>query len=479
VSAPIVWIVFPGVIAGVLYLLRKWARLVKAIGVLTAILLSLLAWQLPIGKAIPLVALPQIPSLIIADSLTILGRQFILTDGSRSALMIIYLGTAVWFIGASTIQINRLFIPLCLAIAALLTAAISVEPFLYAALFIQMAVLFSIPILSPPGQKVSRGVLRFLIFQTLGMILLVFSGWMVSTIELYPNDSMMILRTSVLLGLGLAMAMSVFPFTTWIPIVAAETPPFSTAFVFFTLPEVISLFALNIFSQFSWLQFAPTVYLSITIVGLIMIISAGFWSIFQNNLGRIFGYAVISEIGLLLITIGQILSAVLLNPASETNLTTRLPLAEYFFALMLPRGLNIAIWALSLSIIKTKSKDLNMESARGIAYQLPIASLSLVLASFSLAGLPLLAGFPVRTVLGIGIAQQSPFLAPLTFIGYFGLVIASLRSLSVLVSRTGERIWQRKESRPQLFLLFLGCLFLIMVGTFPQLFLNGLAVFLP
>ena len=478
-SAPFVWIIIPGLVSVALYLLRKWTRLVKSVGIFIAIILGLLAWQIPFGKAIPLGALPFIPTLTLAERLTVFGRQFILTDASRSALVIIYIGTALWFIGASTIPISRLFIPLCLAMASLLTAAISVEPFLYAALFIQMAVLLGVPILSPPGQRVSRGVLRFLIFQTLGMILLLFSGWMVSNIELYPNDTMMILRTSVLLGLGFAMAMSVFPFYTWIPLVAEETPPFSTAFVFFTLPEVISLFALNIFTQFSWLQLAPTVYLSFSLVGMIMIASGGFWSIFQNNLGRIFGYAVISEIGLVIIAVGQILSAVQVSPYDGTNLITRLPLAEFFFALLLPRGLNLAIWALSLAIIKTKCKDLNLQSVRGIAYQLPIASLSLALASFSLAGLPLLAGFPVRAVLGIGIAQQSPLIAAFTLIGYFGLVIAALRSISVLVSPAVERLWQINETRPQLVLLSLGCIFLIMVGTFPQFFLNGLNTFLP
>jgi NADH:ubiquinone oxidoreductase subunit 2 (subunit N) len=475
----VVWIVFPGVVAAALYLLRKWTRLVKAVGIMVALILALLAWQVPIGKSIPLGAIPFLPSLTLAESLTIFGRSFILNDASRSALIIIYLGTAVWFIGASTIPVSRLFIPLGLAIAALLTAAISVEPFLYAALFIQMAVLLSVPILSPPGQTVSRGALRFLIFQTLGMILLVFSGWMVNNIELYPNDTLMILRTSVFIGLGFAMAMSVFPFNTWIPMVAAETPPFSTAYVFFTLPEVISLFAFNIFGQFSWLPFAPSVYLSFTIVGLIMIIGAGFWSIFQNNLGRIFGYAVITEIGLILITIGQILIAVQLSPVSNTNLITRLPFAEFFFALLLPRGLTLAIWALSLAIIKTKCKDLNLPSVRGIAYQLPVASIGLALASFSLAGFPLLAGFPVRAVLGIGIAQQTPWLAELTLIGYFGLIIAALRSISVLVSQPGERFWQLKETRLQFLLLLLGCLFLIIVGIFPRFFLNGLARLLP
>jgi NADH-quinone oxidoreductase subunit N len=478
-NAPILWIVVPGVAAGIFYLLRKYKRLVQSLAIALTLFLALLAWQLPIGVAIPLGPWPALPKLVLTESISFLGRQFLINDSARPALMIIYLGSALWFIGAATIPISRLFFPLGLAIAALLTAVISVQPFIYAALLIQMAVIVSVPILSPPGKPVPAGVIRFIIFQTIGMFLLVFSGWIVSSIEINANDPILVLRASVLLGLGFAMTMSVFPFNTWIPMVAKETHPYAAAFVFFTLPEVITLFAFNVFGRYSWLQTAPLINQFFTLVGLIMITGGGFWSIFQNNLGRIFGYAVITEIGLSMIAIGQIITTYQIDPISEINLITKFPLAEIFFALLLPRGLNLAIWALALSIIKATTMNLDFQSVGGKAYQFPFAVISLSLAGFSLAGFPLLAGYPVRTLLGAVIAQESPLIAGFSLVGYFGLVLATIRSIFVLFKSQEGRSWMLTETRSQLILLGLGCLILLIIGVFPSLFLSSRAILFP
>ena len=150
-NAPVIWIIFPILSAILLYLFRQYSRLVKIIGILICLFLALLAWQLPIGSPISLGPWPSLPAVTLSETLTVFGRQFILNDSSRSFLLIIYLGTASWVIGASVINVSRLFIPVSLLIAGLLTAAISVEPFLYAAFFIQITILSCVPLLSPPG----------------------------------------------------------------------------------------------------------------------------------------------------------------------------------------------------------------------------------------------------------------------------------------------------------------------------------------
>ena len=478
-SAAVIWIIFPIFAATVLYVLRWRTRLMQSFGIILALFLAGLAWQLPIGQPIILGPWQALPKVFISPNLSLLGRQFVLEDSARSALIIIYLGTAVWFIGSIAIKISRLFIPLGLAIAAILTASISVEPFIYAALLIEMAVILCVPILSPPGVPISRGVIRFLVFQTVGMILLLISGWMVDQVELNAIDTRLALRATAIVALGLAMAMSVFPFSTWITMVAENAHPYSAAFVFFTVPELVTLFAFSLFGRYAWLQQTPRIQLFFSLIGLFMIVGGGSLAIFQNNLGRILGYAVITEIGIFLITIGQILTEIQTNPVGSVNLIANVPLAEFFFAVLLPRGFALALWALTLSIIKSRTKSLDFQAVRGIAYSLPIVVLSLGLANFSLAGFPLLAGFPVRAVLGINIAQQNAALAGLTLFGYFGLVIAAIRSISILLKNQERTERQVNETRTQIFLLVSGCLILFIVGLFPQIIISGQRVLLP
>jgi NADH-quinone oxidoreductase subunit N len=183
-SAPVLWILVPGVMAVVLFFLRRWERLTAFLGVgLTLILSGLAAW-LNVGVVIRIFRW----SFSFTDTLSIFGRRFVLDNSARPALLAIYLVTAFWLGGVLAARVGRLAMPLGLGIIALLTAAYAVDPFLYAALLIEMAVLGSVPLLTPPGGPVGRGVLRFLVFQTLGMMLLLFTGWIMAGVEANPGD---------------------------------------------------------------------------------------------------------------------------------------------------------------------------------------------------------------------------------------------------------------------------------------------------
>ena len=153
-SSAILWIIFPGVVSGLLLIFYRRKIIVFVVGTAAAVLLAAFAWLVPIGEVINIGGF----SLTIEDNLSVLGRQLILGNDDRSALLLIYIGLAFWFIGSWVARTSPFFIPLGLAIAGLLTAALAVEPFLYAALIIEIVVLVSIPLLSPPGLNPGRGV---------------------------------------------------------------------------------------------------------------------------------------------------------------------------------------------------------------------------------------------------------------------------------------------------------------------------------
>ncbi|HZD55513.1 MAG TPA: proton-conducting transporter membrane subunit, partial [Anaerolineales bacterium] len=346
-----------------------------------------------------------------------------------------------------------------LAMIALLNAAIAVEPFLYAALLIELAVLLSIPFLAPPEESIGRGVLRYLTFQTLGVPFILFSGWILTGVESSPGAQDLGARAAVLIGLGFAFLLAVIPFHSWVPMLAQESHPYTVTFIFLLLPGAVTFFGLGFLDRYAWLRNFQELYLVLRVVGVAMVFVMGLWAAFQRHLGRILGYAVLFEIGLTLVSIG-------LTRGDQAGTSL-----EILFASLLPRGLALGVWALALTVIGSQTADLYYRDVQGIARRAPVAVGGLIFAHFTLVGLPLTAGFPVRLAFWENLAQVSPLIAIWAFLGNVGLLVGALRTLVVTVMGPDEEPWQPTENWIEQFFLVVGILALLLVGLLPQWFL--------
>jgi formate hydrogenlyase subunit 3/multisubunit Na+/H+ antiporter MnhD subunit len=183
----------------------------------------------------------------------------------------------------------------------------------------------------------------------------------------------------------------------------------------------------------------------------------GIWAAFQRHLGRILGYTVIFEIGLSLLAIS------LISDPVEGNM-----LMGIFFALLAPRAVALALWAEALSILQIHYPELTFERLRGAARQMPIASAGILLAQFSAAGLPILAGFPVQVALWSSLASRAPAGVFLAVLGNIGLIFAGMHTLAILITGPQDVPWSIKETRPQRFLISMGGLMIFIMGVVPQ-----------
>ncbi len=449
----------------VLFIFQNYRRLVLIVGITTAISLAGLAWLMPIGEQLSL----GVISFRLTDTLIVLGRQFVLSAGDQNSLVLIYLGLAFWFVGAYSARVSRLFIPLGLAIAGLITAVLAVEPFLYAALLIELIVLVSIPLLTSPGNQAGRGVIRYLVFQTLGFPFILFTGWLLSGAENSLLNAELLVLSYVMLGLGFWFLMGIFPFHSWIPMISEQSHPYAVAFLLYELPLGIALFAVGILDRYTWLRETAGLFQLLEIAGVIMILTGGVGAAFERNLGRLMGFAMLVEIGLstLAVRVG----------VAQTGADSVLGI---FFATFYPRALSLGVWALAaVTILRAvnpsgkvpiTSEVLTFKNIQGAARRFPIASLSLMLAQFSISGLPLLVGFPIRMALWSEIARESQVIATLALLGYFGLLAGSIRALAVLVMGSDEQGWETNETIGERLLLGLGGIALVVMGVFPQLF---------
>ncbi len=453
-SAPLLWIFLPIGLGGFTLLVQR-ERTLTWLGGMTSLILAGLGLIVPIDEALRFGPF----SLKVASTVLLFGRSLVLDASAKPLLVIIYGLTALWFFAAEAAGVGRRLIPLGLIMTGLLVAAIAVQPFLFAALLIEIAVLIAIPLLSPSERRPGRGLIRFLIYQTLGMPFILFAGWLLAGVEASPGDLALTIESTTMLGLGFAFLLAIFPLYTWMPLLTEEDSPFVVGFIFWLLPTVSIIFGMGFLDRYAWLRSSPQLSVALTTAGLLMVVTGGLWAAFQQHFGRMMAYAAIAETGFLLIALG-------LDPGLGVDLV---------FLLIIPRSLGLTLWALSLSTLGGEDRLLHFSDLQGRARFYPLASAGLILSALSTAGFPLLAGFPPEFAMWKALAQQSPGASLWFLIGLLGLLIAAVRMSAVLVRSGEETGWTFLENRPQRILFILEMAALLVLGIFPQILRSLLA----
>jgi len=447
-NAPNIWIIIP-LTAGVILLFISSSRGTTLVGGAIAAFLSLAALIIPIDQALLLGSF----SFKIASTVEILGRTLVLNTADGPVLALIFGVAAVWFFGAEAAGLSSRFVALGLAIIALLVGSIAVEPFLFAAPMLETASLLVIPLLVQPSQKAGRGTLRFLAYQTLAMPFILFSGWMLAGVEASPGDIALTSVAGIMLGFGFAFLLAVFPLYSWIPMLAEEAAPYAVGFLLWVLTTFAAIFALGFLDRYVWIRTSPQLESAIRFAGLFMVASGGIFAAFQRHLGRMMGYASIVGTGMLIL-------AMSLNSAVSVEIT---------FLLIIPRGLELALWSLGMTAIGQGTDSLRFSGVKGLARAYPVAVAALVLANLSAIGFPLLAGFPPRLALWEELARQSLGTVFWILIGALGLLTGAVRTLAVFVMAPENTPWKLNESWIQTMMLAIGIIALFIIGLFPQL----------
>lgn len=446
IPAPLLFIFLPLLITPLLYALRLrrwlWAEAATAAGV--AGLLAALASVMPLGA-----------SPWFSDSFSVLGRLFIMEPADRGLLTLIFLLAALIFLSAGLQIQARYFISAGMAALGLLAAAVFVRPFLFAAIFIELVAALMVFLLADERHPAPRGALRLLIYTSLGMPFILFTGWLLDVNATNPADTGVLVQATLCLGAGLALLLGVVPFHSWLPLIAEEAPPLATLYASTVARAPVILLMLKLLNTYSWLNSNPGVYAALELAGLVMVVIGALFVFGQRNLGRSVGYA-------LLIEAGAVLLAVSLGmPAG----------AEVALASLSQRGLSLWLWAMATDQLRRATlfgRD-QFDVVRGLGWRYPFAVTAVAIGVFSLVGLPLMAGFPPRWALLQLLAERNLALALGLLLAMTSVGVVVMRGLAALTTpRSADEVIVPNETLWQRAAYGVGVLLVLALGAFPQ-----------
>jgi NADH-quinone oxidoreductase subunit N len=345
-----------------------------------------------------------------------------------------------------------MYYTLAIGILGLIAGSLLIDPFLFAAFFIELAVICAVIILSSRTSGRARGGLRLLSFYTMAMLAILVVGWSVDVSDLYFGMEADSNRLALLLGFGLAIFLAIPPFHSWLPISAEENHPFSWAFVAVVLQGAAFFFLMRFLSTFTWINENEGIFTFIRNIGATMAILASLWSVLQKNFQKMASYALIADLGVMLIALG-------LGSMEGFQLALGLTGARVVSMACLSQGL-VQLW-------KCRNQRHAYEEG-GDVVPTPITSAAIIVGMLSIAGFPLTAGFPGRWGLLSMVAKMDHF-AWLAIVGSMGILcIAAFRIAAELVYYKGE---DKSKSLDWIEKAFLGesVLLTIIFGIFPQL----------
>jgi NADH:ubiquinone oxidoreductase subunit 2 (subunit N) len=287
------------------------------------------------------------------------------------------------------------------------------------------------------------------------MLFILFAAWLASWIDINAGNQYLLQSSMLLLGLGFAFLLAIFPFMSWLAMIGEKNHSFLVAFVYSNYFFGIILFGIRFILEGGWLSPDVNIQLPLQATGLLMLGTGGILAVFTRHLGRLTGVIAMGYIGRMLLSISLFLNGF-----------------PILFAVVIIHILALGLWSLSLSILRELSGELSYQKIEGGWWQWPLVTSGIVLGYYCLAGLPPLAGFPIYWALGSGLSGISFSLALVYAAASSGYIIGGLRLISVLAKNSGEEfvlLPGRPFYRYVILVLMLG---LILLGIFPGFLLE-------
>jgi formate hydrogenlyase subunit 3/multisubunit Na+/H+ antiporter MnhD subunit len=452
INLPLLLLAIPLLFAGLTFLFARWTAVQAVLGGFTCLVIAFLVKQVPLESVVLFAG----QELRLITQWSVFGRSFIFGAEDRSTLVFLYLAAGLLICVAATANTPASFVPTSLAILPLLSAVVLVEPFLFAAIFLEIAVGLAVFMLANGEYTKTRGPLRMLVFFTVGMPFILLAGWQMDALAISPGNSNALSIATTLLTIGSIILLSVAPFHAWIPEVAQNSAPLPVAFVLSVLPSAIVFFLLNALNEQDWLRNSQFFYATMRWGGIGLIAVGGLFALGQKDFGRLMGYAVLIDYGAVCLAISLLSNG------------TSLPVVETVLSILLVRVLSLALWAIGMGVLREfgSTDSANLWSK---ARQYPLSSIAMLFGTLAVVGFPLTVGFPARWALLRQLAGADLMPAFVLLLGSLCVLVGLARGVyPLLMEPTTELDEDEMEPLTTSIYSLIGILTILLLGVFPQ-----------
>lgn len=405
----------------------------------------------------------------LSQPFTLLGRELLLTTGDRFALAYLFICAAATFMGVWRTSPNWTYYPVALlsltAVAVTLggrpvEVAVVVgrpfDPFHYSVIFLTIACMLAVFPLQGGQPGVARGTVRFMSLMVIGLPAFLAASWVLDQFTQSPDAVNLAQTAGVLIMFGLAVWLGVVPFHAWLPGIASEAPPLSSAFVLGIINAAAWFLMLDMFHEIKVLADNPALLGVLQIAGIITAVAGGVLALAQRDFGRLMGYAVLSDIGVALVAFGT---------GTAAGLSAAL-------VVVFVRTFGLGLMSMGMAVARQSAQrpDDSFESLTSLAWRSPWAAMVIIIGGFSLAGLPPFAGFAGRWAALQQVAYNDLAISVALLISTIGVATGTLRGLQYIFQQPHGESAPPDQVSPLTIMLLIGALVLTLImGLFPDL----------